>query len=127
LAERIEHERRDDVVVCRQRSQQILRALASAGEIADDEDQMIMPSELQSAFQSVIELVARRLRRDAVWSATAGAEAAAKVGEVGAAGGADAGDLPGDKGYSIHFITDAGVSATVTVGIIRVKPVTLKN
>ena len=51
---------------------------------------------------------------DGKWSVTAGAEAAAKVGEAGAAGGAGSGDLPGDKGYAIYFITDAGVSATVT-------------
>jgi hypothetical protein len=37
------------------------------------------------------------------------------------------GDLPGDKGYSVHLITDAGVSATLTVGVIRVKPVKLKE
>jgi hypothetical protein len=64
---------------------------------------------------------------DGVWSASAGAEAAAKVQGAGAAGGAGSGNLPGDKGYSIHFITDAGVSATVTVGVIRVKPVKLKK
>jgi lipid-binding SYLF domain-containing protein len=64
---------------------------------------------------------------DGVWEAQAGAEAAAKVGETGAAGGAGSGNLPGDKGYSMHFITDAGVSATVTAGIIHVKPVKLKE
>jgi lipid-binding SYLF domain-containing protein len=62
-----------------------------------------------------------------VWDVQAGAEAAAKVGEAGAAGGAGSGDLPGNKGYTIYFITDAGVSATVTAGIIRVKPVKLKD
>lgn len=61
------------------------------------------------------------------WSANAGAEAAAKVGESGAAGGAGGGDLPGNKGYSIHLITDAGVSATVTMGVIHVTPVKLKE
>jgi hypothetical protein len=61
------------------------------------------------------------------WSATAGAEAAAKVGEAGAAGGAGSGDTASDKGYSLHIITDAGVSATVTVGVIRVTPVKLKE
>lgn len=60
------------------------------------------------------------------WAANAGAEAAAKVGETGAAGGAGAADVGGDKGYSLHFITDAGVSATVTVGVIRVAPIQLK-
>jgi lipid-binding SYLF domain-containing protein len=64
---------------------------------------------------------------DGVWEAQAGAEAAAKVGETGTAGGAGSGDIPGKKGYVVHLITDAGVSATVTVGVIRVKPVTLKE
>jgi lipid-binding SYLF domain-containing protein len=61
------------------------------------------------------------------WSANAGAEAAAKVGEAGAAGSVGSRDLPGDKGYSVHLITDAGVSATLTVGVIRVKPIELKE
>ncbi len=56
-----------------------------------------------------------------------GAEAAAKVGETGAAGGAGSGNLPGNKGYSTYLITDAGVSATVTMGVIRVKPIKLKK
>jgi lipid-binding SYLF domain-containing protein len=64
---------------------------------------------------------------DGTWSANAGAEAAAKVGEAGAAGGVGSGDLPGNKGYSLHLITDAGVSATATVGVIRVKPIKLKE
>ena len=64
---------------------------------------------------------------DGVWKVQAGAEAAAKVGESGAAGGAGSGDAPGAKGYSIHIITDAGVSATVTMGIIHVSPVTLEK
>jgi hypothetical protein len=64
---------------------------------------------------------------DGTWSANAGAEAAAKVGEAGAAGRVGSGDLPGDKGYSVHLITDAGVSATLTVGVIRVKPIKLKE
>jgi len=61
-----------------------------------------------------------------VWSAKAGAEASAKVKEAGAAGGAGSGDLAGKRGYSVHLITDAGVSVTWTVGVIRVKPVKLK-
>lgn len=64
---------------------------------------------------------------DGVWEAQAGAEAAAKVGETGAAGGAGTGDVANDKGYTIHFITDAGVSATATAAIIRVTPVKLKQ
>jgi len=64
---------------------------------------------------------------EGTWSANAGAEAAAKVGESGAAGGVGSGDLGGDKGYSVYLITDAGVSATLTVGVIRVKPVELKE
>lgn len=61
-----------------------------------------------------------------MWSANAGAEAAAKVGETGAAGGAGSGDI-GNKGYSVHMITDAGVSATVTMGVLHVSPIKLKQ
>ena len=64
---------------------------------------------------------------DGKWEAQAGAEAAAKVGESGAAGGAGSGDLAGDKGYLIYTITDAGVSATATAGIIRIRAVKLKQ
>src|SRR6266850_3352344 len=39
---------------------------------------------------------------DGAWSATAGAEAAAKVGEAGTAGGAGSGNAGSDKGYSLH-------------------------
>ncbi|HTN94747.1 MAG TPA: hypothetical protein VMJ33_09210 [Gallionella sp.] len=63
---------------------------------------------------------------DGEWEAQAGTEAAAKVGEAGAAGGAGSGDFPGDKGYSIHMITDAGVSATATAGVIHIRAVKLK-
>jgi hypothetical protein len=62
---------------------------------------------------------------DGEWEAQAGAEASAKVGEGGAAGGGGAG--AGDKGYTIHVITDAGVSATATAGIIHLKTVKLKK
>jgi len=64
---------------------------------------------------------------DGMWSANAGAEAAAKVGDVGASGGAGSEDAGNDKGYITHMITDKGVSATVTAGIIRVEPITLKQ
>lgn len=64
---------------------------------------------------------------DGMWSANAGAEAAAKVGDVGTSAGADTGNAGDDKGYITHMITDKGVSATVTAGIIRVKPITLKK
>jgi len=62
-----------------------------------------------------------------VWTMSAGAEASAKVKETGAAGGGGSSDLPVDKGYSVHLITDAGVSATITVGLIHVAPVKLKE
>lgn len=62
---------------------------------------------------------------DGEWEAQAGAEAAAKVGEGGAAGGAGGG--PGKKGYTMYVITDAGVSATATAGIVHLKPVKLKK
>jgi len=62
---------------------------------------------------------------DGEWEAQAGAEAAAKVGEGGAAGGAGGG--AGTKGYTMYVITDAGVSATATAGVIHLKPVKLKK
>jgi hypothetical protein len=61
------------------------------------------------------------------WSGNMGAEAAAKVGDAGAAGGGGSGNLKADKGYTIYTLTDAGVSATVTMGVIRVKPIKLKK
>ncbi|WP_019027374.1 hypothetical protein [Colwellia piezophila] len=64
---------------------------------------------------------------DGMWSANAGAEAAAKVGDVGTSAGAATGNEGNDKGYITHMITDKGVSATVTVGLIRVKPISLKK
>jgi lipid-binding SYLF domain-containing protein len=64
---------------------------------------------------------------DGGWELQAGAEAAAKVGETGAAGGAGSGNLPGDKGYSVYMITDAGVSATATAGVIRISVAKLKE
>jgi lipid-binding SYLF domain-containing protein len=65
---------------------------------------------------------------DGTFEATFGAEASAKVGETGAAGGAGGGNREGaDKGFSTYLITDAGVSATLSVGFIRVKPVHLKE
>jgi len=53
--------------------------------------------------------------------------AAAKVGDVGTSAGAGTGKVCNDKGYITHIITDKGVSATITAGIIRVKQVVLKN
>ncbi|MCJ8319051.1 MAG: hypothetical protein MJK12_05430 [Colwellia sp.] len=64
---------------------------------------------------------------DGIWSVNAGAEAAAKVGDIGTSAGTDTGAVGNDKGYITHMIIDSGVSATVTVGIIRVKPITLKK
>ena len=61
------------------------------------------------------------------WEAHIGAEAAAKVGDVGSAGSGNDDNLQSDKGYTIHMITDAGVSATVTAGLIRIAPITLKD
>jgi hypothetical protein len=53
-----------------------------------------------------------------------GAEAAAKVGEPGAAG-SGSGDAAKDTGYTSYLITDTGVSATASLAVIRVKPVNL--
>ncbi|AUM11876.1 lipid-binding SYLF domain-containing protein [Ketobacter alkanivorans] len=64
---------------------------------------------------------------DGEWEAQVGAEAAAKMGDAGAAGGSGTGDMADEKGYTLHFITDAGVSATATAAIIRVAPIKLKD
>ena len=58
---------------------------------------------------------------DGEWHTAAGAEAAAKAGDVGAAGGAGSGDL-GKKGYSTYVLTDAGASATATISVLRAQP-----
>jgi hypothetical protein len=62
-----------------------------------------------------------------VWTMSAGAEASAKNKDSGAAGGAGSGDLPSEKGYSVHIITDEGLSVTWTVGIFHVEAVKLKE
>lgn len=64
---------------------------------------------------------------DGTISGNFGAEASAKVGEAGAAGGAGNNETKAKKGYSSYLITDAGVSATAAVGVIRVKPIKLKK
>lgn len=64
---------------------------------------------------------------DGDWSVNAGAEAAAKVGDVGAAGSGSSTSAEDDKGYTMYMITDAGVSATVTAGVVRVSPIELKD
>lgn len=57
---------------------------------------------------------------DGKWQAGASAEAAAKAGDVGAAGGGGTGDLA--KGFSTYVLTDAGVSATATISVLRTQP-----
>lgn len=64
---------------------------------------------------------------DGDFDVTVGAEAPAKVGDAGAAGGG-AGEAPGkDTGNRSYLITDSGVSATASVSVIRVKRVRLKE
>ena len=55
------------------------------------------------------------------WHAGASAEAAAKAGDVGAAGGAGSEGV-GKKGFNTYVLTEAGVSATVTISVLRVQP-----
>lgn len=56
------------------------------------------------------------------------AEASAKVGHKGVAGGTGAMDIEIKKqGFTPYIITDAGVSATWSLGFIRVKPIKLKR
>jgi hypothetical protein len=61
------------------------------------------------------------------WHGQIGAEAAAKVGDSGAAGGGGSDNAGKDKGYTMQVITDAGVSATATAAVIHLKPVHLKD
>jgi len=58
---------------------------------------------------------------DGEWHAGVGAEAAAKAGDAGAAGGAGSEGI-GNKGFTTYVLTAAGVSATVTLNVLRVQP-----
>ena len=69
-------------------------------------------------FQDVEKL---RDLADGMWKAGVAAEAAAKAGEIGAAGGRGTGDLM-KKGFTTYVLTDAGVSATATIAVLRVQP-----
>src|SRR5262245_50523131 len=62
---------------------------------------------------------------DGKWHAGATAEAVAKAGDVGAAGSGSTSDLL-EKGYSTYVLTDAGVSATVTITVIRAQPYSIE-
>ena len=64
---------------------------------------------------------------DGDFDVTLGAEASAKVGEKGAAGGGSGEASKKDTGYASYVITDAGVSATASLALIRVKRVKLKK
>ena len=55
------------------------------------------------------------------WKAGIAAEAAAKAGDVGAAGGGGTGQLM-KKGFTTYVLTDAGVSATATIAVLRAQP-----
>ena len=64
---------------------------------------------------------------DGEFDVTLGAEASAKVGEAGGAGGGSGDASQKDQGYTSYVITDAGVSATASLALIRVKRVKLKK
>jgi hypothetical protein len=68
---------------------------------------------------------AEKFRRyiDGNFDAKIGAEATAKAGEKGAAGG---GGTKGE-GYTSYLITDTGVSATASLAVMRVKRIKLKD
>ena len=61
------------------------------------------------------------------WIFDAGAEASAKAGDYGAAGGAGASGVNPNRTYDLYMITDAGVSATFSVAVIHVRPVSLER
>jgi hypothetical protein len=61
---------------------------------------------------------------DGKFGASIGAEASAKAGESGSAGG---GEASRGEGYTSYLITDSGVSATASLAVVRVKRVKLKS
>jgi len=63
---------------------------------------------------------------DGAFKVKMGAEASAKVGEAGAAGGMGGVSNDPKAGYKGYLITDAGVSATWSVGFVHVKPIKIK-
>jgi lipid-binding SYLF domain-containing protein len=69
-------------------------------------------------FQDVEKL---RDLADGTWKAGIAAEAAAKAGDIGAAGGKGTEDLM-KKGFTTYVLTDAGVSATATIAVLRAQP-----
>ncbi len=62
---------------------------------------------------------------DGKWHAGATAEVVAKAGDVGAAGSGSTSDLL-KKGYSTYVLTDAGVSATATISVLRAQPYSIE-
>jgi hypothetical protein len=62
---------------------------------------------------------------DGKWHAGATAEAVAKAGDVGAAGSGSTSDLL-KNGYSSYVLSDAGVSATATITVIRAQPYSIE-
>lgn len=62
---------------------------------------------------------------DGKWHAGVGAEAAAKAGDVGVAGSGGTSDLL-KKGYSTYVLTDAGISGTATVTMLRAQPYSIE-
>jgi hypothetical protein len=62
---------------------------------------------------------------DGKWHAGVEAEAAAKAGDVGVAGSGSSTDLM-KKGFSTYVLTDAGVSGTATVSMLRAQPYSIE-
>ena len=62
---------------------------------------------------------------DGNFDASIGAEASAKAGEKGAAGGGATENVK--EGYKSYLITDTGVSATASLAFMRVKKMKLKS
>lgn len=65
--------------------------------------------------------------KNGVWKPRTLVEAAAKSKNGGTAGGTGAEKDTTERGYSVHIITDSGVSATATLGIFHAQPVKLKE
>lgn len=60
-----------------------------------------------------------------MWHVGVAAEAAAKVGDVGAAGEGGTSDLP-EKGYTLYVMTDCCVSVSATIRVLRARPYSIE-
>ena len=75
--------------------------------------------------QDALVLRTRRDLGDGTWHAGVEAEAATKAGNVGIQG-AEAQTISWKRGCTSYVLTDAGVSATVTIAVLRAEPYSIE-